>query len=147
MKWLNFQQHSILLPWLPSLILRLRSHGEIMRSLISEASTSFPNQLSGFEGWVPAWEKSTTPSVEVTPTQVLSEQEIQVRRLLFNTRATTEALAKCLGVEALTWEEEIAPTANAFGSLSEEETKVQALVQAKSETRVALEGLLGAFSL
>jgi hypothetical protein len=150
---------SVLLPWLPSLILRLRSalpfgnakgerssaslsHGEILRSLISEAATSFPNQLRGFEGWLPPWQKSATTTIEETPTRALNEQETQVRTLLLNQRATTDAIARRLGVEALTWEEEIAPAADSSENLSEQEAKIQALLQAKSATREAIEVLL-----
>lgn len=138
---------AVLMPWLPSLILRLRPYGEILRSLISEAAASFPNRLSEFDRWQAPWLEPVPVPTEETPKRELSEQETQVRHLMFNARTTTEAMAKLLGAAALTWDAEIAPSStsatDSSGRLSEDEAKVQALLQANPATREAIEVLLG----
>lgn len=128
---------SVLLPWLPSLILRLRPHREILRSLISEAAVSFPNTLSEFDQWLPPWLESV-PATQVTPTMVLSEHETKVRQLLFESRATTAAMAQLLGIESNVWSSTVLPDTAVASAISEEEVKVQTLLQAKPATIAAL---------
>lgn len=135
---------SVLLPWLPNLILRLGSHREIWRSLIPAAAASFPKQLSDFEQWQPAWQSSVPVVAEVMLTQKLSEQEIRVRHLLLNARATTDTMAKALGIDVLIWETEIVSSAAVDSSvLTFEEETIMALLQSQPATRTALEVLLG----
>lgn len=89
----------ILLPWLPNLILRLRPHAQILQTLIKEASANFPQSLSGFANWKPAWverepDSATSQITESTPT--LNQAQLQVRKLLFNHTTTMDTLAKLL---------------------------------------------------
>ncbi|MFB8791158.1 MAG: hypothetical protein U7123_20480 [Potamolinea sp.] len=94
----------VLLPWLPSLILRLRPHAQILQVLLKEASMSFPKRLSEFDKWQPVWERETQVTQKPELRKELNEQEMQVKQMLLNTRTTTETMAQLLGVEALTWE-------------------------------------------
>lgn len=108
----------LLLPWLPNLILRLRPHGQILQVLIKEAAASFPSSLAQLDSWQAPWEAAADPTAkdpggtEAKQTaakqiagKALSEEEIPVRALLFQQRATTEAIARLLGVENLSWQE------------------------------------------
>jgi len=97
----------ILLPWLPNLILRLRPHAQILPTLIKEASGNFPNNLSGFTNWKPLWvDKKQDPAISTTTesTPTLSEEQLEVRKLLFSHKSTTNALAKLLHIEDINWE-------------------------------------------
>ncbi|MBW4564013.1 MAG: hypothetical protein KME32_23310 [Mojavia pulchra JT2-VF2] len=128
----------ILLPWLPSLILKLRPHAQILQGLIKEAASSFPNNLASFNNWVPSWSKpqpeikEQVNSVEAAPT--LSENELKVRELLFNYPATTNALAKLLGIEELTWQENLEIHQNFTIDLSERELTTQELITSHPAT-------------
>jgi hypothetical protein len=93
---------TILLPWLPRLILRLRPHREILQGLIKDANASFPASLAGFSHWQAPWE-SPTPATSVKPTQASSESETAARQLLFQYRGTTNAIAHLLGIEESVW--------------------------------------------
>ncbi|MGB0387201.1 MAG: DUF5682 family protein [Ardenticatenaceae bacterium] len=102
----------ILMPWLPSLILRLRPHGEILQTLIKEASRSYPNSLRDLEHRQTRWHKAKTSAqapaqAEIAPKIEYSQSESAVRTLLFTTPATTNALARLLGVQELAWQKEI----------------------------------------
>lgn len=99
---------SVLIPWLPRLILQLRPHREVLQLLLKEAAVSFPNSLAGLETWQAPWLVESEDIVSTEEDAIaLSESEQAVRQLLFQQKATTEALASVLGIEALTWEEEI----------------------------------------
>ncbi|MDZ7963059.1 MAG: DUF5682 family protein [Aulosira sp. DedQUE10] len=136
----------ILLPWLPNLILKLRPHAQILQGLIKEAASNFPKNLAGFNNWVPAWTKQQPEitenlnRVEATPT--LSENELKIREFLFNSPATTNALAKLLGIENLTWEDNLETHQEYQESLSETELKTQELVTTYPATLNYYAGLL-----
>lgn len=136
----------ILLPWLPGLILKLRPHAQILQALIKEASNNFPKNLSGFNHWVPAWSKpqleikEQVNRVEAAPT--LSENELKIREFLFNYPATTNALAKLLGIENLTWQENLETHQAHQESLSETELKTQELIKNYPATLNYFAGLL-----
>ncbi|BAY30217.1 hypothetical protein NIES2107_20610 [Nostoc carneum NIES-2107] len=136
----------ILLPWLPSLILKLRPHAQILQALIKEASSNFPKNLAGFNSWVPAWSKPQSEikeqvkQVEAAPT--LSENELKIREFLFNSPATTNALAKLLGIENLTWQENLETHQEHQQSLSETELKTQELIKNYPATLNYFAGLL-----
>jgi hypothetical protein len=128
----------ILLPWLPNLILKLRPHAQILQVLIKEAASNFPNTLAGFNNWVPAWSKSQSEIKEqaksVDAAQTLSENELTIREFLFNFPATTNALAKLLGIQDLTWEESLEVNVNSGDRLSEKELQTQELITAYPAT-------------
>jgi hypothetical protein len=93
---------NILLPWLPSLILKLRSHQASLLPLITEAATQFPKNLKGFADWQPNWlQDAPSRSAESAS---LSETEKLIRKFLRNAPETTEALALQLGLSELHWE-------------------------------------------
>ena len=137
---------TILLPWLPSLILKLRPHGQVLQALIKEASLSFPHTLAGFENWQAPWVKSPVVEVETKPQIALSEAEKQVQQLLFGQRETTEEIAQLLGVEDLTWSTETTAanieSAEVSGMASEAELQIKALLEKKPATMQALANLL-----
>ncbi|QSJ19338.1 hypothetical protein JYQ62_11805 [Nostoc sp. UHCC 0702] len=137
---------TILLPWLPSLILRLRPHAQILQVLIKEAASSFPKNLAGFDNWVPAWSKQQPEIAEnlqrVEAKPALSENELKIRELLFNSPATTNAFAKLLGVEKLTWQESLGENINSQNQLSEKELKTQELILAHPATLNYFAGLI-----
>ncbi len=89
---------TILMPWLPSLILRLRPHGRVLQALIKEASATFPGVLADFEKWQPPWDKPQLAEVEATPVVELSELETAVRALVLAEPAATNALVQRLGL-------------------------------------------------
>ncbi|MBD2195222.1 MULTISPECIES: DUF5682 family protein [Calothrix] len=128
----------ILLPWLPSLILKLRPHAQILQGLIKEASSNFPKNLAGFNNWIPAWSKpqpemqKQVQLVEAAPT--LSKSELRIREFLFNSPATTNALAKLLGIENLSWEENLETPQTPSHNLSESESKIQQLISTHPAT-------------
>lgn len=141
----------LLLPWLPNLILRLRPHGQILQVLIKEAAASFPNSLAKLDSWQAPWEAAAAPTAkapagtgakEIAAKQIagkaLREEEMPVRALLFQQRATTEAIARLLGVETLTWQEINDSPASPDSQLSESEAKVRSLLQANPATMEAL---------
>lgn len=123
---------TVLLPWLPTLILRLRPHAQILQTLIKEASTNFPKTLSGFDNWQPAWSKpdaktnviysGTENGTKQVP--VLSKQQLQVQQLLFNQRTVTNTFARLLEVEVISWEQQ----RGADIALSETEVQIQKLL-------------------
>lgn len=91
---------NILMPWLPSLILRLRSCGNIVPALIKEASVSFPKSLRDFEHWQEPWleQKSAEKKEERISAIELSEHEKMVRSLLLTAPEATNAFARLLGL-------------------------------------------------
>ncbi|GAB1543149.1 hypothetical protein NUACC21_58230 [Scytonema sp. NUACC21] len=143
----------VLLPWLPSLILRLRPHTQILPVLLKEAATNFPQQLSDFDKWQPSWiareqnsQQATSEgeNIQVEAMPALNDQQIQVRQLLFNTKQTTEALARLLDVETVIWEE-ILPSnvkSNASHCPSEKETQIQTLLLSQPATMTSLAAFL-----
>ncbi len=138
---------SVLLPWLPSLILRLRSHSQILQGLIKEAAASFPKRLSEFDGWQPFWqvESGVSPPLhlptEVKLAPILNEREMQVRQLLFSTPITTEILAQLFGVESLIWQADSASDTlvNFQPERSEREAQIQELIKAHPATMTVIQ--------
>ncbi|MFC4949745.1 hypothetical protein [Pseudonocardia sp. GCM10023141] len=51
---------TVLLPWLPTLIMTLREHArELVPVLVREAGRTFPAGLAALDAWVPPWEAPT----------------------------------------------------------------------------------------
>lgn len=124
---------TILLPWLPTLILRLRPHAQILQTLIKEASANFPKTLSGFNNWQPTW---TNKQPDIITTQksalVLNEQQLQIQKLLYSQKIVTNTLARLLKVENTDWETH--DNSNNQTQLSETEAKIQQLILANAAT-------------
>lgn len=83
---------SVLLPWLPSLVLRLRSHAPLLQTLIKEAATSFPASLSGFQHWIPFWHAQPTPAA--APAAIPSTAEQEIHQLLLQYPESMQAIAE-----------------------------------------------------
>lgn len=94
-KVFGYMPDNIFMPWLPSLILRLRSCGNIVPTLIKEASASFPKSLRDFEHWEELW-------LEQMPAEKKEEsgsvEEAKIQSLLKAMPATTQAMAKLLNI-------------------------------------------------
>lgn len=88
----------MLMPWLPGLLLRLRSHPRLAQTLIKEASALYPASLQGFESWHAPWLPQETAEKSETPVAAaeLSAAETSIQRLLLATPDTTNALAALL---------------------------------------------------
>jgi hypothetical protein len=134
-----------LLPWLPNLILRLRSHTQLLPVLIQAAAASFPKHLTDFDRWQPFW-VAQAPAVPLVRTEATrSAQEQQIYQFMADHPATTEQLAQLFGIESLTWQAESAIKTDpivADQSLSMCEQHIQALLQAQPATLTALQTLL-----
>ena len=93
---------SVLLPWLPGLLMMLRGHGgSVLPGLLKEASGSFPAALAGLKAWRPPWEAVPAPAAAkpaTTGTAALNRSESATVALLRNYRATPEAMTALLGV-------------------------------------------------
>jgi hypothetical protein len=100
---------SVLMPWLPGLILQLRKHQSLLQPLIREAAGVFPAQLSGFDGWQPRWLMDEVESISATQ-PVVNPQFQVIRQLLFDAPESANSLAALLGVESREWH--AAQTAN-----------------------------------
>ncbi|HEY9696000.1 MAG TPA: DUF5682 family protein [Trichocoleus sp.] len=85
---------SVLLPWLPSLVLRLRSHAPLLQTLIKEAATSFPPNLSGFQQWTPFWH--TQPTANATSAAISTTAEQEIHQLLLQYPESLQAIASVL---------------------------------------------------
>jgi hypothetical protein len=149
------------MPWLPSLILRLRPHQQILQTLIKEASHSYPNSLSALDEWKFPWQKEIpAPSERQEKGKhktfpQLSQTELTIRSLLFTMPATTNALAPLLSppnvggrIQELAWQEELAETEEASSDngskpITETEKQIQRLLQTMPATMEAMGRLLG----
>ena len=88
--------------WLPGLILMLRRHQEtVLPALLKEASSIMPASLAALADWRPPWQSSPSPAMGSSPEEVAtpSPAEAAVAALLAAWPATTDALARILGVE------------------------------------------------
>jgi hypothetical protein len=139
---------SVLMPWMPGLIMSLRPHmGSVLPTLLKEASNTFPNSLKALQTWQPPWQQTAAPSpvATATPTVQRSETETAVYALLAANPASTEALARMLGVEG-TWnvpttnEVTVAPPSAMRSSPTE--TTVKELLTAFPESMKALSALV-----
>lgn len=89
---------AVLMPWLPSLILQMRSYRSLLQPLVKEASESFPRSLSGFETWQAPWLEKQTPE-KTAPEDIgteLNEKEAVVRSLLASWPGITEVYSGLL---------------------------------------------------
>ena len=142
--------NSQLMPYLPELIMRLRSSGQLVQTLLKEASASFPKTLAEFVSWRAPWaEMPKTPpqARQVVAVEAFSPAEQRIRALLFQTPATTDAMARLLGSQPGVWIQEIAQEASAEtttergDAAAPNEQAVQAVLQrfpAATETMAAL---------
>src|SRR5262245_19090581 len=140
---------SVLLPWLPGLLVMLRRHGgSVLPGLLKEASASFPGTLAGLKTWRPPWEAAPAAAAAkptAAATAALGPAEAATAALLRGNRAAPEAMAALLGVD-ISWPG-IAPggaTLTASGGRSSAERAVQELLAhhpAASETLAKLLGI------
>ncbi|MGB1250750.1 MAG: DUF5682 family protein, partial [Candidatus Promineifilaceae bacterium] len=109
----------ILMPWLPTLIIQLRSQNQVVQTLIKEAAFTFPSSLGQFAGWVAPWEQVEGEggvSAETT-TATLSESEQTIQSLLFDHPQATDAIATLLQIEQTGWQKTSAPVAHPASEL------------------------------
>lgn len=84
----------VLLPWLPTLIMSLRSGGtELAPLLIREAGRIFPGRLPALDAWIPPWRTAPPAPPALHP----ARQTPRGATLLTAHPATTDALAHLLG--------------------------------------------------
>jgi hypothetical protein len=136
---------SVLLPWLPGLLMMLRGHGgSVLPGLLKEASGSFPAVLASLLTWRPPWE--AVPAAVVKPTShhtsTLSPSEATVVSLLRGHRLATEAFAKLLGVNG-SWSEPSASVASEANVGLPAEGAVQDLLKRHPSSPQTLARLLG----
>ncbi len=142
--------NSQLMPYLPELIMRLRSSGQLVQTLLKEASASFPNTLTEFVSWCAPW--AEMPKAQPQPQQrqvlvaeVFSPAEQQLRALLFQTPAATDAMAQLLGLQSGVWRQETAATEMATENSDDaapNEQVVQAVLQRFPGTTEVMAALL-----
>ena len=89
----------ILMPWLPTLIIQLRSQQQVVQTLIKEAAFTFPASLEQFDGWVPPWEAVVGETVSAETMPMLTESDAAIRDLLFAHRNSAESFTDLLGIE------------------------------------------------
>lgn len=128
---------SVLMPWLPGLLVMLRGHGSaVLPVLLKEASGCLPATLAALAGWQPPWD---APAPKPATDVARSPQEASVRALLGTHRATTNALTVRLGL-GTAWNEAVGePPATAT---SGPQSATTALLAAHPATTEALAVLL-----
>jgi hypothetical protein len=117
----------------------------VLPNLLKEASACFPATLADLAGWQPPWQATTAgPARPVASLLVeLSPAEAAVRALLVAASASTNALARLLGLEPA-WQTSPAagsPT-GAPGALSDTEAAVHGLLRHHPATMQAQTTLL-----
>jgi hypothetical protein len=127
---------AVLMPWLPGLLVALRPHmGAVLPSLLKEASASFPGSLKALETWHPPWEAKSVPAAP--PAVARSDNEAGVYALLAANPASTDALARILGVEG-TWSaavpKDVTSSAGAAGAAPAEATVKELLAEFPQST-------------
>lgn len=101
--------------WMPGLMIQLREHQAILKPLIKEAATVFPQNLAGFQNWQPRWLEDKPLDA---PKQAFNAKEGRLRALL--SPEPINALAAWLELEE-TWE-------------TEEKSPIQTLIEANPST-------------
>jgi hypothetical protein len=141
----------LLMPWLPGLIVMLRSHGEdVLPPLLKEASRALPGRLADLKDWKPAWARGvaaaeTSVATGEAKSVERSGDEVVVHAMLREHRAGSAALCRLLGGEPV-WRDggpvSATPAAGAPG-----EKVVRELIGKHPATAEALSRCLGARDL
>ncbi len=121
-----------LFQWLPGLILRLRPHHQLLKTLIREASTLFPSSLARLDQGKPLRLANASPTPTTTK-PVLSSQEQGVRSLLFANPSTANCLVSFLCLPKME-----------STQFSPSQTRIRTLLLAKPATMHTLVELLEA---
>lgn len=147
----------VLLPWLPGLIMTLKPlSGELIPLLVKEASSSFPKALEMLDdGWEFPWDKEVqefsfsmdAPAQDSPTTELLSDDEMAARRVLFAHRESAESLMSVLGWEG-EWQEELGTpagesTASSDPMMLPDESAARALLAAHPASADALCHVMG----
>jgi hypothetical protein len=104
---------TVLLPWLPTLIVSLRSGGSgPVPTLIREAGRIFPGRLAELDAWIPPWR-----AAPALPPAARAGHAPGGAALLRAHRATTDAVAHLLGCEQ-NWPPEKEPTRSGAAALT-----------------------------
>ncbi len=134
---------SVLMPWLPGLLMVLRPHGDaVLPALLKEASAGFPAALADLGDWAPPWD-TAAPAVlaPMPPAASLSEDEAAVQALLRAHPESTDALARLLGLEPA-WSEPAKKARTTPAPAGDEEMAARRLLADHPATAVALTTLL-----
>ncbi|MCP4110875.1 MAG: hypothetical protein GY749_35990 [Desulfobacteraceae bacterium] len=88
----------ILLPWLPKLIMKLKSNRpELMSRLVSEAAAVFPDNIGSLDKWIPLWEKQVAETLVQTSAQEQPSPDLTTGlKILFSHKETCNAMAGLL---------------------------------------------------
>ena len=88
---------AMLMPWLPGLIMMLRSQGDdVLPPLLKEAARILPGKLRDLRQWTPPWERAEPKADSESPKDatVISEEEVAASELLKSHPAALEALGR-----------------------------------------------------
>lgn len=148
----------VLMPWLPSLLMGLRSHSNThLPSILQEVSQLYPKTTDELDAWIAPWyrerrkRKTAIPTTTVQeahpPSPTLSNEQREVFQLLAAHPQTTDALAATLGITG-TWRslENAAPTeASTTASFfhDDREAETHALLRRSPHATDALAAHLG----
>jgi hypothetical protein len=91
----------LLMPWIPTVVMRFGQGLGPLATLIKEAGAILPNRLAALDGWQPPWEAPARAPVSTAP---VSPAAAAANALLRRHPATIEALARSLGRDP-TWQE------------------------------------------
>lgn len=134
---------SILMPWLPGLIMTLKPLGlELMPTLLKDAASFYPGKAQALDSWKAPWElvipqaddeegddeddASSSTSASAGAGQGLSPAELAAKKLLFGAgQPVADALAERLGLKGGQW------TPIAEEGASQEDAKASAKPKAK----------------
>jgi hypothetical protein len=126
--------NSVLMPWMPGLIVALRPHAEsLLPSLFKEAAGCFPAELAALKTWQPPWYAAAVaplaPSAAAPSPREQTPTEAAARDLLISEPAAASALCLLLGIEPQ-WQSAITdPLPQAAGSAPSAACTVEAAVQ------------------
>lgn len=86
----------VLLPWLPNLIMQLKSsRSDLMARLIGEAAAIFPDNLPSLDEWVPPWE-TASPEADKATRMDIPRQPPAGLKLLSRHKESCNAMAELL---------------------------------------------------
>ncbi|WP_229076609.1 DUF5682 family protein [Actinoplanes sp. DH11] len=133
----------VLLPWLPSLIMTLRTQAaELVPVLTKEAGRTFPGTLAGIDSWTPPWESRPAPSAGPAVRAVRPGGGPAAALLAAHPQAA-DAAAVLLGCPG-EWTHPADPSDEGAAAADGGGAAVRALLTAYPETTGVVAGLVGA---
>lgn len=148
----------VLMPWLPSLLMGLRSHSNtLLPSILQEVAQIYPKTSKELDAWIAPWyrerrkRKTTIPTPlvqEIRPAlPTLSNEERSIFQIMADHPQTTDALAHLFGV-ATTWRSpettETPASSTATAAFHDQrEADIHAILRHHPQTTDALSSWLG----